>query len=210
MEIPWENIIKILASFVAGGLLGYEREYRDKPAGLRTLIMISVGSTLFSIISLSIGSNSPDRIASNIVTGVGFVGAGVIFKEGINVHGITTAATIWIAAAVGMALGVGAYTLAVVTLVLVFVALTALSTLEATIDERIHTLMVKLSYNRADYSFQQIEEEFRKLDISFTRQLLSREEAIMYVAYKIVVTSKKQQSVLTYFTDTPQLKSFEL
>jgi putative Mg2+ transporter-C (MgtC) family protein len=80
MIIPVEDILKIVEAFIAGALLGIEREYRSKPAGLRTLILITVGSTLFSMLSLSIVSASPDRVASNIVTGVGFVGAGVIFK----------------------------------------------------------------------------------------------------------------------------------
>ena len=85
MEFPWEDIVKILCATIAGAILGVEREYRSKPAGLRTLIMITVGSALyFQYLSISLFSQSPDRIASNIVTGVGFVGGGVIFKEGIK------------------------------------------------------------------------------------------------------------------------------
>ncbi len=79
MEIPWGDILKIVFAFVAGALLGGEREYHDKPAGMRTIILITVGSALFSLLNLTIDTESPDRIASTIVTGVGFVGAGVIF-----------------------------------------------------------------------------------------------------------------------------------
>ncbi|MBA2760532.1 MAG: MgtC/SapB family protein, partial [Segetibacter sp.] len=127
MEIPWNDIIKILVAFAAGTLLGIEREYRDKPAGLRTIILITVGSALFSLLNLTMDTQSRDRIASNVVTGVGFVGAGVIFKEGMNVKGLTSAATIWVAAAIGMAIGFGNYWLGCTTLLLTLTVLTLLS-----------------------------------------------------------------------------------
>ncbi|WP_018615575.1 MgtC/SapB family protein [Segetibacter koreensis] len=117
MEIPWSEILKIGCAFVAGTLLGIEREYRDKPAGMRTIILITVGAALFSLLNLTINTQSPDRIASNVVTGVGFLGAGVIFKEGMNVYGLTSAATIWVAAAIGMAIGFGNYWIGFVTLI---------------------------------------------------------------------------------------------
>ena len=109
MALPTEDLLKILGSFVAGAMLGFERESHNKPAGLRTLILITVGSAIFTILSISLQNSTYDRIASNIVTGVGFVGGGVIFREGTNLKGITTAATIWVAAAIGMAIGFGNY-----------------------------------------------------------------------------------------------------
>src|ERR1044071_7835808 len=94
-----------------GGAIGLEREYRQKPAGLRTNMLIALGSALFSILSIELGAsaNSPDRIAAQVVTGIGFLGAGAILRSGENVHGLTTAATIWVNAAIGMAAGLGAY-----------------------------------------------------------------------------------------------------
>ena len=130
MDISYTDILKIAIAFALGALLGMEREYRNKPAGFRTLIMITVGATVFTILSYRINSSTPDRIAANIITGIGFIGAGVIFKEGMKVSGMTTAATIWMAAAVGMAVGYGAYYLAGgVTLVMLF-TLILLSKLE--------------------------------------------------------------------------------
>lgn len=87
--------------------IGAEREFRSKSAGLRTMIMVSLSSCLFTIMSLKIGIESPDRIAANILTGLGFVGAGVIFKDENRISGITTATTIWMTAALGMAAGAG-------------------------------------------------------------------------------------------------------
>jgi len=95
-----EQIIQIFAALLAGAILGLEREYHNKPAGFRTMILICVSSCLFTILSVSLLGG--DRIASNIVTGIGFIGAGVVFKEGANVRGITSAAIIWMAAAIGM------------------------------------------------------------------------------------------------------------
>ncbi|HXB45772.1 MAG TPA: MgtC/SapB family protein, partial [Puia sp.] len=100
MQLPQDIIWKIVLSIIVGGLIGAEREYRSKSAGFRTLTLICMGATLFTAFSIQIGApNNEDRIASNIVTGIGFVGAGVIFKGDFGVSGITTAAMIWATAA---------------------------------------------------------------------------------------------------------------
>ena len=105
---------QVTFAFIIGAVIGIEREFRSKPAGFRTMIIICVGSCVYTILSHEASPNSPDRIASNIVTGIGFIGAGVIFKEGISVNGLTTAALIWITAALGMAIGYHNYPLAIV------------------------------------------------------------------------------------------------
>jgi len=99
-----EDLTKLLVALVIGAIIGAEREYRTKSAGFRTVILITVGSTLFTIVSNLMSNDA--RVASNIVTGIGFLGAGAIFKEGASVKGLTTATTIWISAAIGMAIGV--------------------------------------------------------------------------------------------------------
>jgi len=110
MDFILEEIIKVGLAILVGGLIGAEREFRDKAAGFRTIIFITVGSTLFTIFSINIG-NDPARIAANIVTGIGFLGAGTIMRESGKVAGLTTAATIWLAAALGMGIGGGRYLL---------------------------------------------------------------------------------------------------
>src|SRR5689334_14143868 len=96
-------LIKVAVAIAVGALVGAEREYRSKSAGFRTMVLISVGATIFTYCSQLIGGpNSPDRIASNIATGIGFIGAGVIFKSEGRVSGLTSAATIWVVAAMGM------------------------------------------------------------------------------------------------------------
>lgn len=108
---------------IAAGLsaaIGLEREYHQKPAGLRTNMLIGLGSTLFTILSLEFahgGQGSTDRVAAQIATGIGFLGAGAILRSEHSVHGLTTAATVWVNAAIGMAGGAGANALALATTV---------------------------------------------------------------------------------------------
>jgi putative Mg2+ transporter-C (MgtC) family protein len=117
------EVNKFLVTILLCGIIGAEREYRSKSAGLKTMIMIGLGSALFTVLSIKIGTTSHDRIASNIVTGIGFLGAGVIFKEENRVKGLTTACVIWIVAAIGMAVGSGYFIQAIGVTVVVLLSL---------------------------------------------------------------------------------------
>ncbi len=115
-----EDILKLLLAMALGGMIGVERELRDKAAGFRTLMFISTGAALFTIFSYRLSDLSgaqvagdPARVAAQIVTGIGFLGAGVIMRERGEIRGITTAATIWLTAAIGMGIGAGYYFFAV-------------------------------------------------------------------------------------------------
>src|SRR5499425_3103416 len=125
--------IKLLVAALLGGIIGFEREFRDKPAGLRTNVMICVGSTLFMIISAAYGDT---RIGAQIITGIGFLGAGSVLHAHGFVLGLTTAATIWVVAGVGMALGSGMYTVAVFTTGMSLITLYLLSFIEDKIQGR--------------------------------------------------------------------------
>ncbi len=135
MMILSQDILKLLLAVLAGGLVGLEREYRDKAAGFRTLIFICAGACLFTILSARFApANDPNRIAANIVTGVGFLGAGVILRDGGKVIGLTTAATIWLTAAVGMGIGGGEYLLSGFMVLVAMVVLWLLPLVEHRID----------------------------------------------------------------------------
>lgn len=113
MYLETEEVWKIALALVAGGLIGLEREFRDKAAGFRTLIFICLGATLFTLLSIRLAAGSdPTRITANIVTGIGFLGAGVIMRDAGRIVGLTTASTIWLTAAIGMGIGGGQYALA--------------------------------------------------------------------------------------------------
>ena len=110
-------LIKIFLAIVLGGALGMERQYHDKPAGYATNCLICVGAMLFTILSEYMGAagGDPGRIAAQIVTGVGFIGAGSILRDGNKISGLTTAAGVWLVAAIGMTIGYGQYILAMLT-----------------------------------------------------------------------------------------------
>ncbi len=134
ITIYLEEAAQVSVAFIIGAVIGIEREFRSKPAGFRTMILICVGSCLYTILSKESNDTSPDRIASNIVTGIGFIGAGVIFKEGISVNGLTTAALIWITAALGMAVGYHNYPIAIVVASMVVLALFVLEPVQRFIN----------------------------------------------------------------------------
>jgi putative Mg2+ transporter-C (MgtC) family protein len=106
-----EFTLRLLAALGAGLLIGFERQYHKKSAGLRTTMLVSLGSALYVLLSISLTQTSGDvtRIISQVVTGIGFLGAGIIFKDGFNVHGLTTAATVWCASALGCTAAAGLY-----------------------------------------------------------------------------------------------------
>lgn len=107
-NLDTEYIYAILTSIACGAIVGVEREYKNKSAGFRTVILITLGATLFTLAS-KMGKISDDRIAANIVTGIGFLGAGVIYQGKFSIQGLTTAAVIWTMAAIGMWVGFGQY-----------------------------------------------------------------------------------------------------
>ena len=137
-EIPalsgWDAVLRLSIAGALGGAVGFERELRDREAGIRTHLLVSMGSALFTIVSAygfheflvgggTIVRADPTRIAAQIVTGIGFLGAGAIIRDGLSVRGLTTAATLWLVAGVGMACGAGYYWPAVAATVLTIVAL---------------------------------------------------------------------------------------
>jgi len=124
--------LRLLLAFVLGGIIGLERERRDRPAGLRTHILVTVAAALLMMLSRLVAGEGfdPGRIAAGVVTGIGFLGAGTIIRSGPDVHGLTTAATIWAASAVGLTVGIGSYVAALVATAIIFVTLTALRRLE--------------------------------------------------------------------------------
>ncbi|MGM9998655.1 MAG: MgtC/SapB family protein [Candidatus Bruticola sp.] len=126
---------RLVAAALLGGIIGIEREIMNRTAGLRTHVMVSVGAALFTVLSIYFfsyenGPRDPARIAAQIVSGIGFLGAGAIMKHGATVHGLTTAATLWVVAAIGMACGAGAYMVSVSACVVSLITLVTLRRLE--------------------------------------------------------------------------------
>ncbi len=136
---PLDLVLRLLLAAGLGAAIGLEREYRRKAAGLRTNMLIAVGAALFMVMSIRLGatSGSADRIAAQVVTGIGFLGAGAILRSGQSIHGMTTAATIWVNAAIGIAAGAGEYLVASIATGITLGVLLAIAPLEAYFDRRV-------------------------------------------------------------------------
>lgn len=133
LNLQVELAMRLLVAAVLGAAIGLERERRDHPAGMRTHLLVAVGSATFTVLSIeafAAPGADPARVAAQIVTGIGFLGAGAILKRGANVRGLTTAASLWAVAAVGMAAGAAAWGVAVAATVIVLVSLWPLRIIE--------------------------------------------------------------------------------
>ncbi len=149
----WEIVLRLFLTIVLGGIIGFERESHNRPAGFRTHILVCSGSALIMMVSAygftgQIGEGfeaDPGRIAAGVVTGIGFLGAGTILQQRGSIRGLTTAATIWVVSGVGLAVGVGFYLGAVVTTVFVLISLLALRRIERAFisRRRMKTLLIR-------------------------------------------------------------------
>ncbi|HNY17880.1 MAG TPA: MgtC/SapB family protein [Treponemataceae bacterium] len=156
---------RIAISVVAGYLLGLERQIHRQPAGLKTHILICVGSTLLMLVSLILAGGlevlsgnarlvgDPGRFAAQVISGIGFLGGGAIIRQGFNIKGLTTAATIWVSAAIGLAIGVGAYVPAAITLVAVLVTLVIMERFESSLFPPKSIKILYLVYEEAHFDY---------------------------------------------------------
>jgi putative Mg2+ transporter-C (MgtC) family protein len=211
ISIYFEEAAQVSVAFIIGAIIGLEREFRSKPAGFRTMILICVGSCLYTILSKEIGGTSTDRIASNIVTGIGFIGAGVIFKEGITVNGLTTAALIWVTAALGMAIGYHNYPLAIVVSAMVVIALFVLEPVQRFInrfhkvkDYRIKTISTGNSFR------EELEKFFTENDMDFRCMKTVKENSDAVYIYRIGSPDRSYDAVNDFLLQHKEVKSFEV
>ncbi len=165
MHLPHTLLVKLILSVLIGGVIGIEREIRSKSAGFRTIILICLGATLFTIFSKVLGfPNNMDRIASNIVTGIGFLGAGVIFRSNNRVNGITTAASIWLSAALGMGIGCDYYTISIEGCALVMAVLAIFSFMDRFLDRINQVREYKITYpyeESMEHKYEDVINEFK-------------------------------------------------
>jgi putative Mg2+ transporter-C (MgtC) family protein len=209
MEIFSEEIIQLLIALVIGGVIGIEREISSKAAGFRTMILISLGSALFTIMSLKLGApDNEDRIAANILTGIGFIGAGVVFKEGFNVVGITSAATIWITAALGMAIGSRDYALAIWGTVLTIIVLF--------LFEYVQNLFTRYHQHRgyhiifqSETKTQEIVKKLDEIKLRYSRKIETKNDNELHLTIDIFGMKDKIEVFNKYLLDLPGVRTFE-
>lgn len=184
-----EYFASIMVAALVGGLIGIEREYRDKSAGFRTMILIAVGSALFTLLSKIIGAGDGEstRIAAAIVTGVGFLGAGVILKDGATIRGLTTAASIWLVASLGMGAGAQQYEIVFAVTGLVLFVLWTLPPFERWIDRLHDFLEIHITIKNTEKAETKVLDLFADLGVRIVhvrRTRITKGERILHIKIK--------------------------
>jgi putative Mg2+ transporter-C (MgtC) family protein len=199
------DLIKIALAVVCGGLLGLERQYKNKTAGFRTIILICLGSTIYTMVAQRAGAG----ININIVTGIGFIGAGVIFKDNIAVSGLTTAAVIWISAAIGMAAGSGDYTLALICTVITLMVLLLFNLLERYIDKVHRDKLFVIVFTNSEYECMGlVEDAIAGLQLTSRRVQVSKSDGCLKVALLVTGHHQNISQLDEELLQMPQVKSF--
>lgn len=202
-------ITKIFLALVLGGALGMERQYHDKPAGFATNCLICLGAMLFTILSLVMGAagGDPGRIAAQIVTGVGFIGAGSILRDGNKISGLTTAANVWIVAAIGMAVGYGEYLWASACAAAILVVQLILRRTLLWVEKIRHydTLHIVCSPHWA--VVDNITKQIEKQHIQILKREVTKQDDLFHVSIVATFTAHEFQAVTKDLLELPDVKS---
>jgi len=203
------EVYKFLLTILLCGLIGIERELRAKQAGLKTMIMIGLGSALFTILSIKIGLGSQDRIASNIVTGIGFLGAGVIFKEENRVRGLTTACVIWIVAAIGMAVGAGYSEQSIGVTIVVLLALIFFPYVEDFVQSRSASRVYKIVKKYENEGLDSYEEHFKIVGLKLSRGQQRMSDGIISGTWTAVGNPKNHKLFVDHMLQDEKILEFQ-
>lgn len=206
--IELQDMVAMLVSMICGGIIGFEREYRSKSAGFRTIILISLGSTIFTIVSRH-GVGTDDRISANIITGIGFIGAGVIFKDKISVRGLTTAAVIWTSAAIGMTTGIGYHALALALTLITLTMLLLVTRIEKLIAGLQKEKLLSIKFRSGE--FEQIgilQSSLQQIGLNIERLEVGKEEDRLTAVFKISGKKDKLIAMNETLAAMPEIVSF--
>lgn len=209
MNLPLEDLLKVLGAAAIGAAIGMEREFRDKAAGFRTLIFICVGAALFTLFSAKLaGEKDPTRIAAQIVTGVGFLGAGVILREGGRVMGLTTAAAIWITAALGMGMAGGQYILSAAVTVVVLVVLWTFQYLERWIDNLRDLRTYEITIRNKAEKFKELEVQFENAGLRILGRRQTKKAGDMICKWETTGTPNNHDKLVRKLLADDDVKEF--
>lgn len=202
-------IIKIVLAMILGGVMGLERQYNDKPAGYATNSIICVGATLFTMLSLYMGEHGADpaRIAAQIVSGVGFLGAGAILREGNKISGLTTAAGVWLVAAIGMAVGYGQFMLASAACAAVLLMQLGLRRTIGLVEKLRHYDTIFVTCEPSWSAVDKICKEIEKQDVQILKKEISKHEQQFHVAITATITGHEFQRVTEKVLEMPEVYS---
>ena len=211
LETIEEPVVKLCISLFLGALIGAEREYKSKVAGFRTIILITVGSTLFTLVAVALmGKSDPSRIASTIITGIGFLGAGVIYKEGSTIRGITTAAVIWVAAAIGMMVGFNLYAISIISVVVVLIILLSFSWLQRYIDRTNREKIYRVHLFSNIDSIQHVKQLIKSFKLSPKVINQGKRAGQIYLVIEVDGPVKQHNSLMKALYESELVDSFEV
>lgn len=204
-----ELLLQLVLAVLLGGAVGLERELSGKPAGLRTNILICVGATLFTVLSLRLAGDrgDPARIAAQILPGVGFIGAGTILHARGSISGLTSAATIWVVAAIGMALGGGAFVEALGTTLLVMVILQGLGSLERLIARHATHTHLTIHAKPDPGSLEELEALARRTGLDLVRVDSRRENVDLVIDLELRGPKRLHDQALIAILHHPAVRS---
>lgn len=206
--VELEDMVAMIVSIICGGAIGFEREYKNKSAGFRTIILISLGSTIFTIVSQH-GVGTDDRISANIITGIGFIGAGVIFKDKISVRGLTTAAVIWTSAAIGMTTGIGYHALALCLTIITLGVLLMVTKVEKMIAQLQKEQLLGVTFRDPDFNqIQQLENTLNTKGLTLERVEITKENDQLKVVFKVSGKKKYLVAMSETLATQPEILSF--
>ncbi len=194
-------IIRMLIALAIGGAIGLEREFKGKPAGIRTNMLMCFGACLIMIISIEVarmrgGTSDPGRIAAQVVTGIGFLGAGAIIRSRFHVAGLTTAATIWVLSALGLAVGAGYLLLAVVGGILITLTLTLIGYIERMLTKHHGNYTVQIDLESMEGNIGAILDLFYGHGISSTRLEINRSGSNWTAIFEYSASWQKHQALI--------------
>jgi putative Mg2+ transporter-C (MgtC) family protein len=204
-----QDLLSLFVALTLGAFIGLERELSDKAAGLRTNILICVGSCLFAILSRALATaagTDVTRIAAQIVSGIGFLGAGAIMRDGEQVTGLTTAATIWVVAAIGVTVGFGYYGLAAATAVMTLVVQGVFPHLDTMIDELRQRYTFKITSDLDDEGLEEIKTIFRNADVKVLRRKLMKRANLYYSEWYVAGPRLEQKNVVRMLLDNKRVR----
>ncbi|MGH9703286.1 MAG: MgtC/SapB family protein [Candidatus Acidiferrales bacterium] len=197
-DLDLQIVGKLLLALILGGAVGLEREIRRKPAGLRTNILICVGSALFTVISYVAAEKFGGdrvRIAAQIIPGIGFIGAGAVLRDRVSVIGLTTAATIYIVASIGMAVGAGLYWTATFAAILVILALTLLGRLEVRFEMKEQFVTFRVDLKDGVDTLKRVQEVLTQLNIPMVRSNTHRTPSGTIMEFDAKISYQSQHAI---------------
>lgn len=218
INMPWDFVIRLIIAAILGGVVGYERESHSKQAGIKTHILVCIGAALIMIVSqygffAVLGENvrvDPSRIAAQVVSGIGFLGGGIILKDSGNIRGLSTAAGIWCVAGIGLAIGCGLYLISICTTILILIVFEVLTRL----SKNFYNKQLEISIGAKGQQYEIFQELIKGNNVIITNiKVVSEEDKFNIATYRLKIkTNKDAERIIKRVCESRELflKYFEI